>query len=101
MLTCLFAPSCTAFNAEVKPQDSLLARCVLTMWLFINAESLVLEVARGVLAQHGRALTPEALAAAAGRRPLEAWQATVDALGLTEVTAQQLYDESEALLKER
>ena len=68
---------------------------------FNNAESLVLEVARGVLAQHGRALTPQALAAAAGRRPLEAWQATVDALGLTEVTAQQLYDESEALLKER
>ena len=61
----------------------------------------MLEVARGVLALHGRALTPEALAASAGRRPLEAWQATVDALRLTEVTAQQLYDESEALLKER
>ncbi|KAK9837087.1 hypothetical protein WJX81_001891 [Elliptochloris bilobata] len=67
----------------------------------IDTESLVLEVARGVLAQHGRALTPEALAASAGRRPLEAWQATVDALGLTEASAQQLYDESEALLKER
>ena len=61
----------------------------------------MLEVARTVLARHRSVLTPAALAASAGRRPLEAWQATVDALGLTDATAQQLYDESEALLKER
>lgn len=67
----------------------------------LDTESLVLEVARAVLARHGAALTPGALAASAGRRPLEAWQATLDALGLTGVTAQQLFDESEALLKER
>ncbi len=67
----------------------------------LDTESLVLEVARAVLARHGAALTPAALAASAGRRPLEAWQATLDALGLGGVTAQQLFDESEALLKER
>jgi hypothetical protein len=35
-----------------------------------------------------------------GKRPLEAWQAVIDTLGLKS-TAQQLYAESEPLLKDR
>ena len=53
-----------------------------------------------MLAAHGASLTPEAAKAGLGKRPLEAWQAVVDALGLA-VPAQQLYDESEPLLTER
>ncbi len=56
-------------------------------------------MARSVLEAHGSKLTPEAQRAAIGRRPLEAWQATIDALGLQGLTAQQLFDESELLLK--
>lgn len=66
-----------------------------------GAESLVLDVARGVLRNHGHDLTPEAQKAAVGRRPLEAWQATIDCLGMQGVTAQQLFDESEVLLKHK
>ena len=35
-----------------------------------------------------------------GKRPLEAWQAVIDTLGL-EATAEQLYAESEPLLTDR
>jgi len=66
----------------------------------LYAESLVCEVSRKVLAAHGATLTPEAVKAGMGKRPLEAWQAVVDSLQLA-VPAQQLYDESEPLLTER
>lgn len=65
-----------------------------------SAESLVCDVSQRVLAAHGATLTPEAVKAGLGKRPLEAWQAVVDLLGLP-VPAQQLYDESEPLLTER
>jgi hypothetical protein len=61
----------------------------------------VLEVARAVVERHGGKLTAEVQRAAAGRRPLEAWQATIELLGLENVTAQALFDESEPILKER
>jgi hypothetical protein len=64
------------------------------------AESLVCDVSQRVLTAHGASLTPEASKAGLGKRPLEAWQAVVDVLGLA-VPAQQLYDESEPLLTER
>ncbi|CAK0786998.1 hypothetical protein CVIRNUC_010214 [Coccomyxa viridis] len=67
----------------------------------LDTESLVLDVAKGVLRKHGHDLTPEAQKAAIGRRPLEAWQATIDCLGMQGVTAQQLFDESEVLLKHK
>ena len=41
-----------------------------------------------------------ALQASSGRRPLEAWQAVADLLGINR-TAQQLFDESEPLLEHR
>ena len=65
----------------------------------LHPESLVLGVARTVLEAHGAKLTPEAQRAAIGRKPLDAWQATMDALGMHGVTAQQLFDESEPLLR--
>lgn len=67
----------------------------------LDTESLVCEVSRSVLAAHGAELTPEAVKAGIGKRPIEAWQAVVDQLQLTSVTAQQLYDESEPLLTAR
>ena len=66
-----------------------------------SAESLVLDVAKGVLRKHGHDLTSEAQSAAIGRRPIEAWQATIDCLAIQSVTAQQLFDESEVLLKHK
>jgi len=63
------------------------------------AESLVLDVARSVLASHGKDLTAEVQRVAIGRTPIDAWQATIDALGMQGVTAQQLFNESEPLLK--
>lgn len=66
----------------------------------LDTESLVCDVSQRVLAAHGATLTPEAVKAGLGKRPLEAWQAVVDLLGLP-VPAQQLYDESEPLLTER
>jgi hypothetical protein len=69
--------------------------------MLCTTETAVLEVAKGVLEKHGAQLTPEVKQAAAGRRPLEAWQAAIDILGLTNVTAAELFDESELLLKEK
>lgn len=54
-----------------------------------------------MLARHGKDLSLEAQVASMGKKPLDAWQATVQALGIEGVTAQQLYDESDALLKTR
>ncbi len=68
---------------------------------FVPAESLVLDVARSVLEKYEYKLTVDAQKAAIGRRPLEAWQATIDALGMQNTSAQQLFDESEHLLKLR
>ena len=65
------------------------------------SESLVVETAKGVLAKHGKQLTLEAQVASTGKKALESWQATIDTLGVTDVTAQQLYDESQPLLRER
>lgn len=65
------------------------------------AETAVLEVAKEILERHGAQLTQQVRQVASGRRPLEAWQATIDVLGLQNVSAQQLFDESELLLKER
>ena len=74
---------------------------VLKQRVRLCAESLVVDAARTVLAQHGHALTAEAQLAGRGRTPLDAWQATIDALGMEGVTAQQLRGESEPLLTGR
>jgi riboflavin kinase / FMN hydrolase len=66
----------------------------------ISTETLVLSVARDVIRAQGKSLTPQAIAASLGRRPLDAWQAVVDLLDL-KATAQQLFDQSEPLLQER
>ncbi|KFM23423.1 Pseudouridine-5'-monophosphatase [Auxenochlorella protothecoides] len=66
----------------------------------LDTESLVAEVAREVIARHGGELTDAARAASLGKRPLEAWAAVAAALDLP-VPAQQLLEESEALLSER
>ena len=65
-----------------------------------TAESFVTEAVRDVVQSHGRSLTPEALQASTGRRPLEAWQAVKDVLDIN-CSAQQLFDESEPVLSER
>lgn len=68
----------------------------------LDTESLVLEVAKAVVARHGKMLTQQAAVKAVGLRPLEAWQAVREELGLPEqVTAQALFEESEPLLRER
>jgi hypothetical protein len=67
----------------------------------VCAETLVLEVARSVLEKHGQKLTAEVQKAATGRKPLDAWQATIDQLHMQDITAQQLFDESEPFLKTR
>ena len=65
-----------------------------------GAESFVTEVVKVVVEAHGKTLTQEALQASSGRRPLEAWQAVKDLLGI-DCSAQQLFDESEPVLSER
>eukprot|EP00884_Botryococcus_braunii_P005675 jgi/Botrbrau1/15108/Bobra.0303s0001.1 len=67
----------------------------------LDSETAVLEVSKEVLEKHGSQLTQEVREAASGRRPLEAWQAAIDILGLHNVTAQELFDESEVFLKEK
>ncbi|KAK9917563.1 hypothetical protein WJX75_005816 [Coccomyxa subellipsoidea] len=67
----------------------------------LDTETLVLEVARSVLEKHGQKLTAEVQKAATGRKPLDAWQATIDQLHMQDITAQQLFDESEPFLKTR
>lgn len=90
-----------------------------------HAETLVLEVVTTIVERYSKKLTPEALQASlgahrahscpsrlivpggnavlqasSGRRPLEAWQAVADLLGIDR-SAQQLFDESEPLLEHR
>jgi hypothetical protein len=67
----------------------------------MTAESLVLEVARTVVEDHGYILSEKAQTVSLGRKPLDAWQATIDELGMHSVTAQQLFNESEHMLKTR
>ena len=65
------------------------------------AESLVVDVVKQVLARHGYELTKEAHAASIGKKAIDSWQTTIDILGIQGVTAQQLYEESEPLLRTR
>ena len=60
-----------------------------------------MEVAGLVLGRHGQKLTNQAQADSLGKTPVESWQATIDALGMQGVTAEQLVAESEPLLIER
>jgi riboflavin kinase / FMN hydrolase len=71
--------------------------------LLLNVESIVTQAASTVLAglDPPRALTADALAAARGRRPLDAWAATAAALGLDPAAAPALLTASEALLRDR
>ncbi|KAL3155731.1 hypothetical protein ABBQ32_012751 [Trebouxia sp. C0010 RCD-2024] len=66
----------------------------------LDTESFVTEAVRSVVEAHGKILTPEAMQASTGRRPIEAWQAVRDVLDI-DATAQQLFDESEPILTER
>eukprot|EP00879_Flechtneria_rotunda_P032054 GHRR01035204.1.p1 GENE.GHRR01035204.1~~GHRR01035204.1.p1 ORF type:complete len:375 (+),score=85.29 GHRR01035204.1:585-1709(+) len=65
--------------------------------LILDTESLCIEVAQQVLAKYGCTLTKEAQRAALGKRPLDCWRDVAKILKL-DVTAQQLFDESEPLL---
>ena len=67
---------------------------------FQPAESFVLETVKDVVNAHGKTLTPEAVQASTGRRPLEAWQAVKEVLDI-DSTAKELFDESEPILTER
>lgn len=66
----------------------------------LDTESFVIEAVKDVVESHGKTLTPEAVQASSGRRPLEAWQAVKDILDI-DCTAQQLFAESEPVLTER
>ena len=61
----------------------------------------MVEVAKTIVDRHGSQLTMEAQLASTGRKPLDAWQAVIDTLHLEGCTAQDLYNESEPLLRER
>ena len=67
---------------------------------FDATESFVLEAVKDVVNAHGKTLTPEAVQASTGRRPLEAWQAVKELLDI-DSTAKELFDESEPILTER
>lgn len=66
----------------------------------LDTETLVLEVVRCVAESHGAVLTAEAAELALGMRPLDAWAAVAEALGI-ERSAQELFDQSEPLLRDR
>lgn len=66
----------------------------------LDTESFVTEAVRSVVESYGKCLTPEAMQASTGRRPIEAWQAVKDILNI-DATAQQLFDASEPILTER
>ncbi|KAK9824264.1 hypothetical protein WJX72_009063 [[Myrmecia] bisecta] len=67
----------------------------------LDTESLVLEVAKAVVEQHGYTLTPDAQRAGLGRTPIDAWNAVVENLQMKGVTPEQLFAESEPLLAAR
>lgn len=58
------------------------------------------QVVRCVAESHGAVLTAEAAELALGMRPLDAWAAVAEALGI-ERSAQELFDQSEPLLRDR
>lgn len=60
-----------------------------------------MEVASSIIEKHGKKLTTSARIASIGKKPLEAWQATIDSLEIKNVTARQLYEESEPELQGR
>ena len=68
----------------------------------LSTEALIINVARTVLDLHGTQLTEEALKASIGKPPIEAWQSTMDVLGLTseQTTAAELYRRSEDILED-
>lgn len=67
----------------------------------LDTESLVVEVSNKLLAKYGKTLTMEAQRAGFGKRPLEAWQAVIEVLGLEAVaSAQELYSQSEPVLQQ-
>ena len=66
----------------------------------IQTETLILDIARHVVAQHGKELTEEAIAASLGRSPIDAW-ATVARLLDIDAPPQSLLDAAEPLLRER
>ena len=70
------------------------------MQSMLSAESFVTETVKAVVESHGKSLTPEAIQASTGRRPIEAWQAVKDLLDI-DATAQQLFDESEPILTDK
>jgi beta-phosphoglucomutase-like phosphatase (HAD superfamily) len=78
---------------EVSESDSYEHACF--------AESIIVEVASSITEKHGKKLTMCARIASIGKKPLEAWQATIDSLGIENVTAQQLFEESEPELQGR
>jgi len=65
----------------------------------LSTEQLIVDVARRILQRTGTSLTKEALEQSIGKPQLDAWQSTIDALGL-EQSAEDLYVESEAELTE-
>jgi hypothetical protein len=66
----------------------------------LDTETLVLEVVRSVVESHGKTLTSDTAATALGMRPLDAWAAVADTLQIQR-SAQQLYEQSEPLLRDR
>ncbi|GLI60027.1 hypothetical protein VaNZ11_002092 [Volvox africanus] len=68
--------------------------------LILDTESLCVEVAREIVARHGKQLTLEAHRVALGKRPLECWSDVAKVLGI-EAPAEQLLAESEPLLAAR
>lgn len=59
-----------------------------------------MQVAKNVVARHGKHLTLEVAAASLGKRPLEAWQTVADMLGIDQ-SAHDLFEESEKILIEK
>lgn len=67
----------------------------------IQTETLVLDVASKVVESHGKVLTDTAIHASLGKRPLDAWATVIDMVGISNATAQELFDASEPMLTER
>ncbi|CAG9466493.1 unnamed protein product [Pedinophyceae sp. YPF-701] len=68
--------------------------------LVLDTEGLIMGVAKEVCEGHGRPLRRSVSSKALGMRPVEAWQTVADSLGI-EATGEQLFTESEALLKNK
>jgi HAD superfamily hydrolase (TIGR01509 family) len=66
----------------------------------IQTETLILDIARQIVAQHGRELTEEAIEASLGRSPIDAWT-TVARILCIDAPPQSLLDEAEPMLMGR